>query len=514
MARARKPLPSSSSTPTSKTAILYARVSTKEQEEGFSIDAQLGLLRGYALAKGYTVAEEIVEAETAKSTGRPGFNAMIARCRRTEVAAIVVEKTDRIYRNLKDRVTVDELGVELHLVKENTVISRDSRSHEKFVHDIKVVVAKNYCDNLSEEARKGMREKARQGFYPSMAPLGYRNVNANGRKIVEPDPDTAPIVRRLFETYAAGDLSLRAAVPWVAAHGLTSRRGGTIRPCTLQWILRNPFYYGRIQWNGEEFDGSHAPLISKQTFDLVQDVMAGRNNTKVSNAQVPVAYRSLFKCGVCGCNMSAYVIKAKYVYYACTGARGCRRAPIREEILTAAIGEKLEGLTLRPEVLDAMRLALEEMHHEQTRDQDEAAGMLEARKAELHRLRRQAYLDHVAKKLAEDIYLDLVGKWDAELIDVDRLLTNLVVAERHHHRDNLSLLNLCADAAWLFSQANPDERRELLKRLLANSTVTAGKVDVQLQNWLERVFETNKKTHGNPQKADWWALLVQLQRAA
>ena len=108
---------------------------------------------------------------------------------------MLVEKTDRLYRNLKDWVTVDELEVEIHFPKEGVVLSRESRSSEKFMHGIKVLMAKNYIDNLSEEARKGMQEKAEQGIWPTKTPLGYRNVTGpDGKKIIAADPDVAPII--------------------------------------------------------------------------------------------------------------------------------------------------------------------------------------------------------------------------------------------------------------------------------------------------------------------------------
>src|SRR3954463_10145271 len=89
---------------------------------------------------------------------------------------------------------------------------RESRSSEKFMHGIKVLMAKNYVDNLSEETRKGMLEKAEQGIWPSFAPLGYRNVvDVGGRKTIEPDPDAAPIITKLFEWYATGLISLKEA---------------------------------------------------------------------------------------------------------------------------------------------------------------------------------------------------------------------------------------------------------------------------------------------------------------
>ncbi len=156
--------------PTSKVsrAVLYARVSSKEQEkEGFSIPAQLKLLKDYAAREGLSVVQEYVDVETAKQTGRTNFGEMVAYLKaHPSIRVMLVEKTDRLYRNLKDWVTVDELDVEIHFPKEGVVLSRESRSSEKFMHGIKVLMAKNYIDNLSEEARKGMQEKAYLAIVP------------------------------------------------------------------------------------------------------------------------------------------------------------------------------------------------------------------------------------------------------------------------------------------------------------------------------------------------------------
>ena len=107
-------------------AVIYARVSSKEQEkEGFSIPAQLKLLKEYAAAQGFGVSQEYVDIETAKQTGRAAFGEMVAYLRAHPVVrTLLVEKTDRLYRNLKDWVTVDELDVEMHFPKEGVVLSR------------------------------------------------------------------------------------------------------------------------------------------------------------------------------------------------------------------------------------------------------------------------------------------------------------------------------------------------------------------------------------------------------
>jgi site-specific DNA recombinase len=94
-------------------AVIYARVSSKEQEkEGFSIPAQLKLLRGYAEMQHLTVKMEYVDVETAKQIGRAAFSEMVGYLKEhPAVRVMLVEKTDRLYRNLKDWVTVDELDV-------------------------------------------------------------------------------------------------------------------------------------------------------------------------------------------------------------------------------------------------------------------------------------------------------------------------------------------------------------------------------------------------------------------
>src|SRR5580658_4276057 len=141
-------------------AVLYARVSSKDQEqEGFSIPAQLKLLRDYAQKNGFQIVHEFVDVETAKKTGRKQFSEMVQSLRQNvHCRTIIVEKTDRLYRNFGDYVTLENMEVEIHLPKEGQIISKAARSQDKLLHGIQLVIAKNYVENLKEEVRKGMRE--------------------------------------------------------------------------------------------------------------------------------------------------------------------------------------------------------------------------------------------------------------------------------------------------------------------------------------------------------------------
>jgi DNA invertase Pin-like site-specific DNA recombinase len=328
-------------------AVVYARVSSKEQEkEGYSIPAQLKLLNEYAAAQGFTVAKEYVDVETAKQTGRAAFGEMVAYLRAHPVVRVLlVEKTDRLYRNLKDWVTIDELDVEIHFPKEGAVLSCDSRSSEKFMHGIKVLMAKNYIDNLSEEARKGQQEKAEQGIWPTKTPLGYRNTTGpDGKKVIDVDSEIAAIIVKLFEWYATGQYALKDVAKKARAAGLVYRRSGNPVPTsTVHSTLRNRLYSGWFEWNGKLYQGRHEPLVSVELWERVQGVLDGRHAKKNRRMKHDLAFSGLIACAECGCSVVGEIKKQRYVYYHCTGyadkcqgnPASCRRKHVREESLEA-----------------------------------------------------------------------------------------------------------------------------------------------------------------------------------
>lgn len=139
-------------------AVIYARVSSREQEKGgYSIPAQIELLQEYAKKNNLEIVEIFREAETARKAGRKQFNAMLKFLdKNPTVQNLLVEKTDRLQRNFKDYVTLDDYKhVAIHFVKEGEIISENATRSQKFTHGLKVLLAKDYADNLSEEVRKG-----------------------------------------------------------------------------------------------------------------------------------------------------------------------------------------------------------------------------------------------------------------------------------------------------------------------------------------------------------------------
>lgn len=223
-------------------AVLYARVSSKDQErEGYSIPAQLKFLRAYAETHSFEIVREFVDVETAKCSGRKQFGEMVRFLDATPACRVIlVEKTDRLYRNFRDYVTLEDLGTEIHLPKEGQVISKEAKSQAKLVHGVQLVIARNYIENLRDEVRKGMREKAAQGIYPSRPPFGYRNNKL--LRTIEVDPEKAPIAQRMFELYATGTYSLARMRDY-----LKRECGKVLSKGHIEKLLKNPFYIGTYE---------------------------------------------------------------------------------------------------------------------------------------------------------------------------------------------------------------------------------------------------------------------------
>ena len=482
--------------------MIYARVSSKEQEkEGFSIPAQLKLLKDYAATNGFKVAQEYVDVETAKQTGRAAFGEMVAFLKANRsVRAMLVEKTDRLYRNLKDWVTVDELEVEIHFPKEGVVLSRDSRSSEKFMHGIKVLMAKNYIDNLSEETRKGMTEKAEQGLWPSNAPLGYKNVTRpDGKKTIVPDESAATIIRRMFEWYARGDISIREATKKARAAGLVFRRsGGRIPGSTVAKILRNRIYTGRFVWDGKTYDGQHEALVSTDLWERVQDVLDGRVGRKARTRKRDFAFSGLIECAACGCSIVGEIKKERYVYYHCTGyadkCRGnpssCRRKHMREEALEQQFTELLGRLHFDDDVLEWVRDALHASHAEERREHDEAIKRLEAECKRLDDRIHAMYADKLDGLIDAAFFQKMSNQWREVQAGCQRDIERHRGADESYLNEGVALLELAKDAQRLFAKQEPREKRRLLNFLLSNCTWKDGELTATFRQPFDILAET------------------------
>jgi site-specific DNA recombinase len=295
---------------------IYARKSTdSEERQVLSIEAQLAELKEFAAKEKLEIVASLCEAKTAKEPGRTVFGEMLDRIEKGAAQGILAWHPDRLARNSIDGGRIIYLldTGKLKDLKFPTFWF-DNTPQGKFMLNIAFGQSKYYIDNLSENIKRGHRAKLRKGIWPSFAPLGY--LNNHKTKGIDIDPEKAPLIRKAFELYATGEYTLKAIAKILKDAGLRSYKGKVLSVSCVQRMLKNTFYYGVFRFNGEMYDGSHEPIISKKLFDTIQQVMNNRGKKKRKRKH-NFAFSGLMRCGNCGCMITAEIQKG-YIYYRCT----------------------------------------------------------------------------------------------------------------------------------------------------------------------------------------------------
>ena len=232
-----------------KVGAAYIRVSTDRQEE-YSPDSQLKIIREHAKRQGYIIPDEFIfqdDGISGKSADkRPAFRLMIATAKEADKPfdAIFVWKFSRFARNQEEAIMYKNLlrkqGVEVVSISEPSNDSPFASLIERIIE----WMDEYYLINLAEEVRRGMREKSSRGEPTGRCAFGYRVEN----KVLVPTEDAAT-VRMIFEQYAAGKGVFQICTDLNDA-GLKVR-GKPFGKNTIQYILKNPTYMGKIRWSEE-----------------------------------------------------------------------------------------------------------------------------------------------------------------------------------------------------------------------------------------------------------------------
>jgi site-specific DNA recombinase len=334
-------------------------------------------------------------------------------------------------------------------------------------------MAKNYIDNLSEEIKKGMLEKAEQSIYPSCAPLGYQNVmGPNGKRIIEPHPSQAPIIKQMFEWYATGQCSLAEVTKRATLAGLLSRRTGQVMSrSNVHRLLQSRVYTGDFDWNGRTYRGSHEPLISTGLFERVQEILEGRYSTKEKVTKHEFTFSGLVHCGHCGCALVGEKKKDKYVYYHRTGNKGkCPEPYAREEVLEACFADLLKGLVFDDQVMDWIVDALHQSHADEKKFRRDAIARLQDEQSKIQTRLDKLYDDRLDGFIEPDFFERKAREWRQTQKRLTDQIAEYENAAQDYVQDGVRLLELAKKAYFLFKQQNSSEKRKLLNFVCSNST--------------------------------------------
>ena len=335
---------------------LYARKSTDvEDKQVLSIEAQLTELREYAKRESITISAEVVEKQSAKYPGRPLFNKMLDEIEKNG-GNILAWNPDRLARNSVDGgqiVYFLDIGKIASLKFPNVWFENTPQG--KFTLSMAFVQSKYYVDSLSENTKRGLRQKVRNGDYPSQAPVGY--INDSRTKSIVVDKKKSRVIRLAFEKYAKGESRLEDISNFLAKNGIVSRGGKIISKTRASFILSNPFYIGLFKYGGERHEGKYEPIISKKLFDKAQEILKLRGVPERKAKNDPQPFCGLISCASCGMMITGeYKVKKQkngnihnYTYYHCTKKSKTTKCPepcIRQEELDKQLSSLIKSVSL------------------------------------------------------------------------------------------------------------------------------------------------------------------------
>lgn len=352
-------------------AILYARVSTEEQLENWSISAQIREFENFCQQKGwqntgiYTDEGKSARSDTIEK--RPQFRRLLGDCGKGIFDVVVVHSLDRWSRNL--RVTLESFkqladhGIAFSSITEN--IDYSTPEGRLFIAMLGAF-AQYFSDSLAKHTSKGMKERVMNGLPNGDIPFGYRRYNKDNpvetKGYIYIVPDEAEAIKKIFQFYSTGDRSLSELATWLNEHGFRTRNKHKLkdsidqivtgpRPFTLysaRWLLHNPFFMGKVSYHGQLFDGQHEPIVNEQLFNQVQRELKKAKNRSRSSSPAFRHYllKGIIRCIYCGyplwCETSA---RGYSLYRERKGSRSATDCIIGEKsIRCSVIDEKMDDI--------------------------------------------------------------------------------------------------------------------------------------------------------------------------
>lgn len=492
-----------------KEAGIFARVSSEKQEKGASIDAQKESVYEYCKNKGLKIIKEFIITESTIRGERKQYKEMLKFvASRTKKTAIVVNCVDRLQRSYKDTPILDDLRkkglIEVHFLKENLILSKDSRGIDILFWNMCVLMTNSYILSLYDNVRRSLEYNWSQGKWQSLAPIGYLNRHTddgNNEAIIIVDPVRGPIIKHLFKEFAIGKHTLKTL--WYLSKELglytknKKKKGCFVSRNTLYDVLTNPFYHGLMCIKGEFYNHIYEPLINKELFDRVQAILTGNGNHNRNNtteyAKTPYTFRGLIHCKECGCLITPEKKVKKngnaYIYLRCGHpCKECHQGIVNENVIIEQLKkEVMDRISLPPKLQEIVKEKLTQELNDTSVFNKTMKTNITKQLNEL-KVKDDNLLDYyleggLPKETYEEKHKQIANQ-RAELEQTAEKYKNI---DADMKKRVVQVMALANNISKLFDMATPTRRNELLQLLISNCQLNGSKLEYTINapfNWL------------------------------
>jgi len=331
---------------------IYTRVSTTEglAQEFTSLDNQRESAESYIQSQkseGWSALAERYDdpGYTGANTERPALQKLMADIKKGGINCVVVYKVDRLSRSLLDFTQLLEFFEQNNVTFVSvTQAFNTNTSMGRLTLNILLSFAQFEREIISERTRDKMAASKKRGkWVGGRPPLGY-DIDKIKRKLVV-NPKEAEIVKEIFDLYLEKRSLLSVAVALNKNNRMTKsyatlegRKSGGVKfkSTSIQSIVKNPFYIGKVHHAGQLYQGEQERILPDDIFQKAQEILANnRRERKVAGIVTNTGLlNSILRCKACDSTMYYIYSKKganKYHYYLCMNAqkRGYKSCPTR-----------------------------------------------------------------------------------------------------------------------------------------------------------------------------------------
>lgn len=266
----------------------YARYSSKKQEDGFSIEAQVDAINEWAEGRGVEIVKIYIDRARSGFRDierREAFQEMWgALLEADDVDGVVVHVSNRFSRNEEEDVALKAVlrraGKVLLSVTEPWMGGESPA--ERLTDGIMSSFNQYQSLVIGWESKKGTLAMARRGLWPRNPPMGYSRLD---NKRLEPEAPYCDWIVEAFEAYATGEWALTAWTWEAERRGIRQRTGRMVQRSHWRNVFANLLYTGVIPWGGEVYPGLHPAIVERDLFESVRDIIEARRTTRGGKPQ-------------------------------------------------------------------------------------------------------------------------------------------------------------------------------------------------------------------------------------
>ncbi len=398
--------------------VIYTRVSSREQELGYSLDTQRKDCEEFTRKSNYNVLGFFGGTyESAKTDERKEFNRMLQFCKRSKekITYIIVHMVDRFSRSGANAIYIKEqlkaTGIYIMSVKQPV---DSTTSSGDFQQNIQIIFSHYDNQIRREKCVAGILEALNRGEWCHAAPRGYDSIKGTPRRKLVVNNE-GKLLRKAFMWKANEGISNEECIVRLKALGLK------VPNQSMSSIFKNPFYCGIMAHSllqGKLVEGNHEKLISRDIFLKVNDVQSKNpHGYKVDSDQEHLPLKLFVKCDHCLNGLTGYVVKKKNIWYYKCRIKGCgnnKAVKGLHEHFDALISD----FTLKPEYVPYLKEQMLLTIKDQSTENEAHKTRLKADYEDISRKIERTEERYMNEEMAQDLFVKYVEKYKLERIDL------------------------------------------------------------------------------------------------